>query len=219
MSRMGGSPTDTEYWSSPGDLQNAAHAETAAAAEQFDRMVKKVNRALHRLSATDREVQAELRAVTLTLSTLTSRAQEWCTLHRLLHAVLTTMGPFRTGLWPEGNTFSPAERQVLLQNWRPCQERLDELADFVERVRAIGSPFQQDRFELRGERWAVEPIALRLLVEDTLKEDYPDPESLQEVVDDFQDACHRHIETADRGLQDSLAQLQRALAGLIGGLP
>lgn len=186
--------------------------------ERLERMARKIGRAVRRLAANDRDMQADLTEVTAKLTGLIGEAQQWRTLHHLLYAVQVSADLFRGDLQPEGEAFNSVERQALLQNWRTCQERLDALADFAERASALGSPFQQNRFELRGERWAVEPIALRLLVEDALKEEQPNPRSLQEIMADFVDTCFRHMETADRGLQESLSQLQRLLVGLLDEL-
>ncbi len=186
--------------------------------ERYEYMARTVNRTLNRLALSDRELRIDLSQLAVRLQELVAQTAAWSALHRLLHAVLVSLEPFHAGLSPAAGTFSALERQGLLQQWRPCQARLDTLADFAERARVIGQPFEHDRYDLRGEPWAVEPIAYRLLVEDALNEDSPDPQSLQELMDDYESTCRRHLETADRGLQESSAQLQRLLATLVEGM-
>ncbi len=213
MSITDANPTDAEVWGRSAPTQTVA-PET----EYLERMIRKINRALYRLAMSDRELRTDLGQVAVRLRELASQIAAWSILHRLLHAVQVSLEPFHAGLWPASVAFSPDERQALLQGWRPCQERLDALADFAEQAGPLGSPFQQDHFELRGEPWAVEPIAYRLLVEDALKEDHPDPQCLQETLDEFESVVRRHLEAADRGLQSSTAQLQRLLASLVEGM-
>ena len=188
----------------------------------FDRMVlaaARVHRTLERALPTNTEARAELDEVITEIMTLLSQVAEWARLHHLLHEVLVAFAPFHAGLTliAKGGLSAP-ERQVLLQNWRPCQDRLDLLVGFAEDVEHIGHPFQQAGLELRGERWAVEPVALRLLIEDALKEDNPSSESLYEMAGDFDSACRRHLALADRRLMAHAGQSQRLSICLLRGI-
>ncbi len=205
--------TASQPWGRP-----SAHDEAGAVADATDRAARRLNRTLHRLALSDREAAADFRLLVPRLVTLSQQIRDWATLVRLLHAVLGSSVPFRAALRPAGSIYSPGERQALLQNWRLCQQQLDALADFADRASTIGRPFRQERFEMAGERWAVEPIALRLLIEDALKDAQPDPEELLDLTDEFQSACQDLLEQADRALAGRLAQIEEALGGLLEGL-
>ncbi|RLC98566.1 MAG: hypothetical protein DRI77_04775 [Chloroflexi bacterium] len=142
---------------------------------------------------------------------------EWGDLHYILHEVWTAFSVFRARLGPARGSFEADERQALLQDWRLCQDRLDALADFAAGVERIGLPLRREGRKLRGERWAVEILALQLLFEDVLKEDDPAPVSLHELAGEFELAYHRHLALADRELRAAGERLQRLSARLLGG--
>jgi len=210
--------TDDHPTASESGTRRSRPEESPAVAEALERAARRLNRALHRLALSEREAGADLRLLAPYLEALSRQISSWATLQCRLHAVLASSRPFRAALQPAGAAYSPAERQALLQNWRLCQQQLDDLADFADRASAIGLPFRQDRFEMTGERWAVEPIALRLLIEDALKDSQPDPDGLLDLTDELQSACQRLLESADRGLRDGLTQLEAALGALLDGL-
>ncbi len=204
-----------------GDVSGAVHVGRGDIIhiDRIELMAEKVRETLRRSLPTDQEARAELREVITELTSLQAQLAEWKELHHLLHEVLTAFAPFHARLIPLGeNGFSAAERQALLRNWRPCQDGVDMLMDFAEGVEHIGRPFRREGRELRGERWVVEIVALRLLLEDALKEDNLSPESLLELAAEFNSACHRHLALADRKLRAAVDKLQRLSTHLLGGM-
>ncbi len=210
------------------DPKPAGHCETEADAtigpvhtSSGDIVIRaeRARQVLQRALPADKEARAELRAVVTELSALQMEMAEWRELHLLLHNVLVAFAPFCAGLVPfDASGFTATERQALLQNWRPCQDGIDMLADFACGIKHIGKPFERIGRELRGERWIVEIVALQLLLEDTLKEDFPNPASLLELADEFSSACHRHLALADRKLGAVVDKLQQLSTCLLGGM-
>ena len=144
---------------------------------------------------------------------------EWAKLHRLLQAVWAAFAPFRARLLSlDAKEIGLAEHQALLRDWRLCQESADELADFAEEIQHIGRPFRRKGRELEGERWVVDVVALRLLIEDTLKEDGFSLWGLTDLAEEFDDACHRHLDLANSGLRALFDQAQRLFGPLLGEL-
>jgi hypothetical protein len=188
-----------------------------AATARLEKTARKIGRTLQRALSRDKEARAELSLVAAEILSRIDRLDEWRTLHHLLHEVLVAVGPFRANLeLATSGGLTVAQRQSLLHNWRICQDRMDALANFADGVRWIGRPFRQERSELRGASWAVETIGLRLLVEDSLKEDSPSAENLREITDEFTDACHRHMAVADHHLQDILDEVEHLFTCLLG---
>jgi len=186
---------------------------------QLERMAERANAALRDALPADAEARAELYEVIAEILSLQGQIMEWVNLHHLLHEVLLALSPFRAALDPSAtDDLSPAERQALLQDWRLCQERADLLMDFAEDVKYIGHPFRQAEQELRGERWAVETVTLRLQLEDTLKEDHPSPRALYDLAEDLYTACHQCLALADRHLLAAVGQLERLSRRLLGGV-
>jgi hypothetical protein len=70
---------------------------------------------------------------------------------------------------------------------------------------------------LAGERWAVEIIALQRILEDGLKENQLDANSLLEFTDELENACHRHLALVDGRLKAVARGAQRLSVGLSGG--
>jgi len=187
--------------------------------ERIEWLAERVRETLQHSLPTDKQARAELREVIAELFSLQAQMAEWKELHHLLHQVVVAFAPFHARLIPFGEDgFSTAERQALLQNWRPCQDGIDMLVDFAEEIEHIGRPFRREGRELHGERWAVETVALRLLLEDALKEDNPSPESLLELAAEFNSACHRHLALADGKLRAVADKLQRLSTHLLGGV-
>lgn len=186
-------------------------------ATQLERTARRLGITLRRLLARDKETRSELDLVAAEILVRIERLDEWRTLHHLLYEVLVAFAPFSTSLeLVSPGRFSPAQRQALLQNWRVCQDRMDALANFADGIQWIGRPLRQDRHELRGAPWAAEVIALRLLVEDGLKDDGADPAYVRELADEFCDACQRHMKFADQQLQDAIDEVEYLLACLLG---
>jgi hypothetical protein len=185
----------------------------------IEQRAKRVCEALRRLLADEEETRAELQKMVAELTSLQARMAEWVELHHLLHRLLSAFAPFHARLIPprEGR-LDAAERQLLLQNWRPCQAVLDRLVDFAEEVEHIGRPFQREGRELDGERWVVEVVALQSLLEDALKEEDVRPESLLELAEELVGTCHRHLALADHKLKATVDGLQRLSTSLLGGL-
>jgi hypothetical protein len=166
-----------------------------------------------------RAEQVESQALTESFTPLQAQMAEWARLHRLLHAVVAAFAPFRARLLSlDVKGIGLAEHQVLLQDWRLCQGSADELADFAEDIRHIGRPFRREGRELEGERWVVDIVALRLLIEDTLKENGFSLWSLIDLAEEFNDACHRHLNLANSGLRAALDEVQRLFDTLLGEL-
>jgi hypothetical protein len=94
---------------------------------------------------------------------------------------------------------------------------VDRLADFAEEVVGIGHPLQRDGRELEGEQWAVDIIALQVLVEDALKEDDIDAGNLFELTEELDSACHCHLAMIDRKLKAAADGARRLSEGLFGG--
>lgn len=167
----------------------------------------------------DDEARAELRAVITELAALQAQMAEWAELHHLLHQVLVAFGPFHACLAPSGeHSLCAAERQALLRQWLACQDRLDTLVGFAEEIARIGSPFRREGRELHGERWVVEIIALQLLLEDALKEDDLSLQSMLELAEEFNSACHRHMAVANRELRAVVDKTRRLSMCLLGGM-
>jgi hypothetical protein len=222
MNDSEGIPASDECETRDDDVSDAAHAghKDAVPFEKVEWMAGRAREALQQLLPDDKQVRAELRQVVSTLTSLQAHMVEWKECHHLLHEVLSAFSPFHahlTSLREDG--LSTAGRQVLLQNWRLCQERLDVLVDFTEGIVHIGNPLQRENRGLRGEPWAIEIVALQQLLEDTLKEDIPSPENLLDLADAFNSACHRHLALADRNLRTVMDKSQRLIACLLGDIP
>jgi len=214
-------PANDEHEAQVGDVPGAMHTGRGDVThlEEMERLAERAHDALQHSLPTDEQVRAELRAVIAELTALQAQVVEWKEYHHLLHEVLTAFSLFHARLISfEEDGFSAAERQALLQNWRPCQGRLDMLVDFAEEIDHIGSPFQREGRQLRGERWVVEIVALQLLLEDVLKEDNPSPESLLELGEAFNSACYRHLALTDRELRTVVDKLQQLSTHLLGGM-
>lgn len=198
-----------------GDASGPVHTDSGDIIILADR----ARETLQRVLPTGGEARAELHIVVAELMELQAQMAEWKELHHLLHKVLTAFAPFHARLVPSNaEGFTTAERQALLQNWRPCQDEIDVLTDFACGIEHIGKPFARAGRELRGERWAVEIVALQLLLEDALKEESPSPTSLLELAEEFNSACHRHLTLADRKLRAVVDKLQQLSTRLLGGI-
>jgi hypothetical protein len=189
------------------------------ASEQIERKAKVVGDLLRRALPADARVQADLGEVTAAFAALDVQLAEWLALHRLIHELVTALAPFRALLASTGGgALGATERQALLQGWRPCQRCADGLAAFAEEVTRIGSPLLRADRELAGERWAVDVLALQVLVEDALKEEELDPGNLFELAEELNSACHHHLAVADRGLSMATDGLRRLNTSLLGEL-
>jgi hypothetical protein len=187
--------------------------------DQVEQKAKAVGELLRRALPSDGQEQADLREVIATLAALHVQLIEWVELHRLIHDLLAALAPFHALLTSVGaSALGVAERQALLQSWRPCQRCADELADFAEEIEYIGRPFRQNGHELEGGQWVVGVVAFQTLVEGALKEEDLDPGSLLELVEELDSACHRHLAVADRGLRTAVGEVQRLTTNLLGGL-
>lgn len=214
-------PVGSDYATQVGDVSGAVHTGRGDIIhiENIEWMADRVRDTLRRSLPTDEQARAELHQVVTELISLQARMAEWKELHHLLHEVLAAFSLFHARIAPFGEDgFSSTERRALLQNWRSCQDGVDMLVDFAEGVGYIGRPFGREGRELRGERWVVEIVALRLMLEDALKEDHPDPEGLLELADEFNSVCHRHLALADRRLRAVVDKLQRLSTRLLGGI-
>ncbi|MBN1976720.1 MAG: hypothetical protein JW918_04905 [Anaerolineae bacterium] len=185
--------------------------------DQIEQRARQVGAMLQALPAGD-QARADLSVVIATLVDLYARLAEWAELHRLIHDLLAALAPFHALLASaDGSALDAEGRQALLQDWRYCQRCVDKLADFAEEVASIGRPFRRKGRELEGERWVVDVVALRMLVEDALKEDDPGL-GLIELVEELDGACHRHLAVADRELTAVVDRTRRLLTILQGGL-
>lgn len=214
-------PANDDHEAQVGDASGAVHTGRGDVIhpEEMERLAKRARDALQHSLPTDERVRAELREVIAELTALQAQMAEWSECHHLLHEVLTAFSLFHAWLISFGEDgFSATGRQALLQNWRLCQDRLDTLVDFAEEIDHIGNPFRREGRQLRGERWVVEIVALQVLLEDALKEDNPSPESLIELGEAFNSACHRHLALADRKLRTVVDKLQQLSTHLLGGM-
>lgn len=192
--------------------------EAIVSVEQVEQRAKKVGEALRRALAGDEQTLAELDEVNAAVTSLQAQLAELVELHCLLQDVLIALHPFRVFLVTGVETGLDASgRQALLQNWRPCQRRVDALADFAEEVKFIGHPFRRSGRELEGERWVVEIVALQAVLEDGLKEDELDCKSLFGFTDELENVCHRHLLLVDGKLKTVARGAQRLSVGLLGG--
>lgn len=204
----------SEHETRVGDVSGPVHTGSGDIIILADRVRETLRRALPAGQG-----RTELRTVIAELTALQAQMAEWKELHHLLHEILVAFAPFHARLAPlSADGFTAAECQALLQNWRPCQDRIDMLTDFACGIEHIGKPFERAGRELRGERWAVEIVALQLPLEDTLKEEAPDPASLLELAEEFNSACHRHLALADRKLRAVVDKLQQLSTRLLGGM-
>jgi hypothetical protein len=201
-----------------GAVEILSGRDEALSIDQIEQRAKQVSAMLQALPADD-QARADLRAVITTLVDLCVQLTEWAGLHRLIHDLLASLAPFRALLASvDGSALDIEGRQALLQDWRYCQRCVDKLADFAEEVTSIGKPFRRKGRELEGERWAVDAVALRMLVEDALKEDGLALEGLIELVEELNGACHRHSAVADCELTAVADRARRLLTILQGGL-
>lgn len=200
------------------DVRASPGGDEAVAFGQIERKAEVVGGLLRALPA-DGRAQADLREVAAALAALHIQLAEWVTLHHLIHDLLATLAPFRALLALIGQSaLGTADRQALLQNWRPCQRCADVLADFAEEIACIGRPFRRNGRELEGERWVVDVVASQALIEDALKEQDLDPGTLMELVEELDSVCHCHLAAADRGLRMAAGRVRCLDTSLLGGL-
>jgi hypothetical protein len=214
-----GMRANADHGTAAGEVPGGVHAQRGERVpiERIEWMAERVGGLLRQSLPADKQVQAELRAVIAELAARQAQVAEWVAYHHLLHEVLLAFSPFHARLASVGqDSFDAAELQTLLQNWRLCQDMVDRLVDFAEGVDHIGSPFRREGRELRGERWAVDVVAMQLLFEDILKEDRPSPEGLRELASEFNSLCHRHLALADRELHAAVDELRRLSRCLLG---
>lgn len=192
--------------------------ETIVSVEQIEQRARRVGEAFRKALAVDEQALAELDEVVAVFASLQTQLVELVELHCLLQDVLIALAPFRAFLVAGVESGLDATgRQALLQNWRPCQRRVDALADFAEEVESIGHPFRRSGRELEGERWVVEIVALQAVLENGLKEDELDCNSLFGFTDELENACHRHLTLVDCKLKTVARGAQRLSVGLSGG--
>ena len=170
------------------------------------------------VEGTGEQTRAELREMAVELEALQAQIDEWAALQRLLHQAWVAFTLFRARLGPTEDNLGADERQMLLQDWRLCQGKLDALTGFAEEIERIGQPLRREGRKLRGERWAVEILALQLSFEDVLKEENPAQASLLELAGEFESACQRTLALADGELHTAGDQLRRLSARLSGGV-
>jgi hypothetical protein len=188
--------------------------------EKIEWMAERVSGAVGRALPTDERLRNELREVIAGFTALQSEVAEWAELHHLLHEVLTAFSLFQACLVDlRGSGLGALDLQVLLQNWRLCQGRIDVLVDFAEEIEHIGPPFRREADGLRGERWVVDVVALQMLFEDVLKEGNIDLDGTLELAEEFNGRCLHHLALADRRLRVVLGRLQRVSTCLLGGMP
>jgi hypothetical protein len=125
-------------------------------------------------------------------------------LHHLLQELLDAVGAFEAGSVAalRRGHIDEVNQTELFVNWRPCQIRISQLVEFSEGVLHIGRPYRRETNRLHGARWAVEIVALQLMIEDTLSDKSPLPGALFELVDDLQSACYRHLAIANREMRN-----------------
>ncbi len=167
---------------------------------------------------TGEQTRADLREMAVELDALQAQIDEWAALQRLLHQAWVAFALFRARLGPAESSLGADERQMLLQDWRLCQGKLDALTGFAEEIEHIGQPLRREGRELRGERWAVEILALQLSLEDVLKEENLSQASLLDLGGEFESACQRSLAWADDGMRVAGDQLRRLSARLSGGV-
>lgn len=187
--------------------------------ERIEWMAERVSEAVNRALPADEQLRSELREIIMRLIALQSEIAEWSELHHLLHELLAAFLLFRACLVGlKRSRLGAADLQALLQNWRPCQDRIDVLVDFAEGVGCIGRPFQRAAGELRGEHWVVDIVALQLQFEDVLKEERVDPVGTLELAEEFTSCCLHHLALANRELRAAVDGLQRVSTCLAGGM-
>lgn len=182
--------------------------------KEVERMAERVGEA----PPEDGAGKPELRQVVEELDDLQAQIREWGELQRLLREAMNAFSVFQARLGSVEGSLGVDERQMLLQDWRMCQGKLDALTDFAAEVERIGLPLRREGRKLRGERWAVEILALQSLFEDVLKEKDPAPASLLELAGEFELTCQRCLTLADSGLRAAGDQLRRLSARLSGGV-
>jgi hypothetical protein len=228
MRDTGGTVIDDTSAGRPGNALGPIQAESGDIGDRgattdinrIRRLAKSVNRTLNRSVLPNTGARADLDEVVEALLSLQDQMIEWATLLHLLHNLLDALAPFHASLMSSPRRcLSETERQALQETWRPCQERMDRLADFAESIEHIGVPFYQTETELRGEEWIVETASLRLLLEDTLKDDNPSPADLRELVESLAVTIHRHLALLDRQLITVAGRVQRLSVSLLGPGP
>jgi hypothetical protein len=133
---------------------------------------------------------------------------EWAALHNRLSEVLAALAPFSSALTVAQRLgeLDSAGRSDLYVNWRPCQREISALVEFGEGALHIAQPYRRGANRLEGARWAVEVVALRLMIEASLAERDPHIGSLIELVDEFHSVCHRHLAIVNRHMRDIAGQ-------------
>jgi hypothetical protein len=188
--------------------------------DRIKRLAKTVNRTLNRSVLPNTGARADLDEVVEALLSFQDQIMELATLLHLLHNLLDALAPFRASLVPSPQRcLSETEHKALQETWRPCQERLDRLADFAERIQYIGEPFQQTGSEMHGAEWAVETVALGLLLEDTLNDNNLSPADLHELTESLAAAIHRHLALLDRRLITITGRVQHLSVSMLGPVP
>lgn len=211
--------TDFDY-SVPRDRTPSAPRLDGGDAARIDRIEHLAERAGVTLMSSlphGTRARAELNEVVAEVLSLQDQIVEWGRLHHLLHEVLIAFGWFRAGVaFSATGGLGLAERHSLLQNWQMCQGRMGALEDFAEGIAHIGSPFRPTEQTLHGEPWVVEIVALRSLLEDTLKEENPDLPALRELAEDFYTTCQHQMVLADGQMLAAAGHLRRLFRHLFG---
>ena len=216
-------PADDGQGNPPGEISRRTSADWGDAdqIERIELLARPVCQAIRGFLQRDENKRIELRALVEEIELLQAGLEEWSGLHRRFHELMVTFAPFYawiTAACLGRESLRAAERQALLQNWRPCQHGIDTLADFARRISQIGRPFRQQGQVLRGEHWAVETVALQHVLEDILKEDNPSSAALLEAAEEFNDHCHKCLDIADHMQRLATDKVQWSHRRLLGGL-
>jgi len=200
------------------DAVHAGHGDTIHV-ENVELAATRAADRLRRALSDDDETRAQLAEVLQHLSALQAQLGEWKDLHRLLYQLLAAFAPFHANLRALGHAEAgPANGRALLQGWRPCQTAVDRLMDFESSVAYIPIPHRQKGRPATHPDWGARIAALRLEVEDRLREEQWSTHGLVDLADEFNQACDCYLSLADRELRRDVERVERLYTHLLGGL-
>ena len=174
---------------------------------------------LQRALSGDDETRDQLRGVLARLSTLQAQLREWHELHGILHQLLSAFSPFYAqlrALGPAG--VGSTQGRALLQDWRPCQSQVDRLRDFESNAEHLQPVSHREGTTPSRPDWGARLAALRLEMEDRLREDRWSTAGLIDLADEFHHASMAYLGLANHELGTTITTVQRVCTHLAGGL-
>ena len=142
----------------------------------------------------------------------------WTELHHVLHEILTACAPFYASLRALGQAeAASSDERALLQAWRPCQAKVDRLADFESSAEYVRPVPRQEGTIPPWPDWGARIAALRREMEERLREEAWNTAGLMDLADEFQHACACYLTLAGRELRRMVEEMQPLDTHLPGG--